>query len=97
MHTCSPFHSPNNVAHAQDFARCHTPDVHRPRCATTIKPRMVERGREVDNSLVSLLSADLPSDNDNALCDVDDLSNENSLNARWKTYMKTSLQSVRRS
>ena len=35
---------------------------------------MFERGQEVDNLLVSLVSAGSLFDGDNALCDIDDLS-----------------------
>ena len=41
---------------------------------TVIKQRMFVSGREVDNPLISLLSAGSPSDADNVLCDIYDLS-----------------------
>ena len=59
-----------------------------------LKKRLFKRGQEVDNPLVSLVSVGSLFDDDNALCDIDDLSMKTRLSTRLIICMKTSLQTV---
>ena len=57
---------------------------------TSIKQKMFERGREVGHPSVSLLLTGSPSDDDNALCDIHNLS----MKTQWNTRLKACLKPV---